>query len=444
MDVGARRGLPRALLVVIRPFQAFLATSSASGIVLLAATIAAMLWANSRFEDLHHRIFHGHAAISAYGRTLDWPLHAWINDAAMAIFFFLVGMEIKRELVVGELRTFRRALLPGIAALGGMIVPAAIYMLLNRGGPGERGWGIPMATDIAFALGCLAVLRGRVAPSLSVFLTALAIFDDLGAIVVIAIFYGHGVQLGWLAVAGLVSLLLVALNRIGVRTPLPYAVVGVVLWYVVLRSGIHATIAGVIAGLAIPARAEHHPRETVEELEGELARLKTAYCELGDDDEGNAALRAIEAHLERMQPPLNRLTHVLHAPVAFGIVPLFALANAGISFAHMGKSDLLSPVAVGVALGLLLGKPIGVFLFTFAAVKLRLGPMPEGATYRQVLGIAILAGIGFTMSLFISGLAFADAPRLGEAAKIGILAGSAASAIIGMALLRFGKPSLRA
>jgi NhaA family Na+:H+ antiporter len=439
MARGSPRGLPRALLVVIRPFQAFLATSSASGIALLAATVLAMAWANSRFEWLHHRLFEGRAAIAIGSHRLDWPLHAWINDAAMAVFFFLVGMEIKRELVVGELRTFRRALLPAIAALGGMIVPAAIYAVVNRGGPGAPGWGIPMATDIAFALGCIAVVKGRVAPSLSVFLTALAIFDDLGAILVIAVFYGQGVQLGWLAFAGALSLLLVLLNRTGVRSPWAYAIVGVALWYIVFRSGIHATIAGVVAGLAIPARAERHPRDTVEELEGELARLRVAYCDRGDDDEGNAALRAIEAHLERMQPPLNRLTHGLHAPVAFVIVPLFALANAGISFAHMGRAELLSPVAVGVAAGLVVGKPIGVFLFTFLAVKLRLGPMPEGASYRQILGIAILAGIGFTMSLFISELAFAHAPTLNESAKLGILAGSTVSALVGIALLRAGK-----
>lgn len=427
------------LVVVIRPFQAFLRTSSAGGIALLAATVLAMAWANSRFEASHHGIFEGRATLGIYGHELDWPVHAWINDAAMAVFFFLVGMEIKRELVVGELRTFRRALLPAIAALGGMIVPAAIYAFVNRGGPGAPGWGIPMATDIAFALGCIAVVKGRVAPSLSVFLTALAIFDDLGAILVIAVFYGQGVQLGYLAAAFAVALLLLILNRAHVRTPWAYAIVGVVLWYVVLRSGIHATIAGVVAGLAIPARAERHPKETVEDLEAELARLRVAYCEQGDDDEGNAALRAIEAHLERMQPPLNRLTHGLHAPVAFGIVPLFALANAGISFAHTGKAELVSPVAVGVALGLVLGKPIGVFLFTYLAVKLRLGPMPEGATHRQVLGIAILAGIGFTMSLFISSLAFAEHPPLVEAAKIGILAGSTVSALVGIALLRSGK-----
>jgi NhaA family Na+:H+ antiporter len=249
------------------------------------------------------------------------------------------------------------------------------------------------------------------------------------------------VHLGYLALAGAITLLLVLLNRAQVRTPWAYAIVGVVLWYVVLRSGIHATIAGVVSGLAIPARAERHPKDTVEDLEGQLQRLRAAYCEQGDDDEGNAALRAIEAHLERMQPPLNRLTHGLHAPVAFGIVPLFALANAGISFAHMGKAELLSPVAVGVGLGLVLGKPIGVFLFTWLAVKLRLGPMPEGATHRQVLGIAILAGIGFTMSLFISALAFTNAPALNEAAKVGILAGSTVSALLGIALLRSGTPS---
>jgi NhaA family Na+:H+ antiporter len=439
MDRKTPLPLPRALVVVIRPFQVFLRTSSASGIVLLLATIVAMVWANSRFAGVHEAIFGSPLAVQIGNVQLHWPVHHWINDGAMAVFFFLVGMEIKRELVVGELRTFGRAILPAIAALGGMIVPAAIYYALNREGPGKPGWGIPMATDIAFALGCISVVRGRVAPSLAVFLTALAIFDDLGAILVIALFYGHSVSVTYLAVAGAITLLLVLLNLFGVRSPYPYFLVGIALWYVVLRSGIHATVAGVVAGLCIPARAGKHPKDVLDDLDKEVDHLRTALAgEEDDDDEGNAALRAIERHLEDVQPPLNRLTNGLHAPVSFGIVPLFALANAGIVFRGITVADLTSGVSVGVMLGLFFGKPLGVFLFTGLGVGLRISPKPAGATWREIFGISVLAGIGFTMSLFISGLAFARGPQLNELAKIGILIASTSSAAVGLLFLMSG------
>lgn len=433
--------LPKALVVVMRPFQAFFRASSASGIVLLVATLLAMIWANSPWAELHHRVFGAEGALRVARFSLDAPVHWWIDDALMAIFFFLVGMEIKRELVVGELRTFRRAILPAIAALGGMLVPAAIFFAFNRHGAGRPGWGIPMATDIAFALGCIAVVRGRVPTSLAVFLTALAIFDDLGAILVIAVFYGQGVHWLWLAAGAAATLVLVLMNLFGVRSPLPYALVGIVLWYLVLRSGIHATIAGVVLGLTIPSRGVRHPREVIGEIEGEIDRLRAALQGEEDEDEGNAALREIEARLEDVQPPLNRLAHGLEAPVSFLIVPLFALANAGIALSHVGRHDLVSPVTLGVALGLLLGKPIGVFLFTVVAVKLGIAPRPEGSNLRQLFGISILAGIGFTMSLFISGLAFAANPELQDAAKLGIVAASTLSAVVGILVLRLGNAS---
>jgi NhaA family Na+:H+ antiporter len=299
-----------------------------------------------------------------------------------------------------------------------------------------------MATDIAFALGCISVVRGRVAPSLAVFLTALAIFDDLGAILVIALFYGQAVQTSFIAIAGAITLVLILLNLFGVRSPYPYFLVGIALWYVVLRSGIHATVAGVVAGLCIPARAHKHPKDVLGELETEVEHLRSALAteagEEDDDDEGNAALRAIERHLEDVQPPLNRLTNGLHAPVSFAIVPLFALANAGIAFGGLAAADVASGVSVGVALGLFFGKPIGVFLFTWLGVAARISPKPDGSTWREIFGIAILAGIGFTMSLFISALAFNGAPALNERAKIGILIASTASAIVGLAFLFAG------
>jgi NhaA family Na+:H+ antiporter len=319
-----------------------------------------------------------------------------------------------------------------------MIVPAAIYYALNREGPGKPGWGIPMATDIAFALGCISVVKGRVAPSLAVFLTALAIFDDLGAILVIAVFYGQSVSVTFLAIGGAITLLLILLNLFGVRSPYPYFIVGIALWYVVLRSGIHATVAGVVAGMCIPARASKHPKEVLGEIEVEVERLRHALAgEEDDDDEGNAALRAIEAHLEAVQPPLNRLTNGLHAPVSFGIVPLFALANAGIVFSGVTVADLTSGVSSGVMLGLFFGKPIGVFLFTALGVGLRISPKPAGATWREIFGISVLAGIGFTMSLFISGLAFTHGP-LHELSKIGILIASTSSAAVGLLFLMTG------
>jgi len=445
MDRKPPLPLPRALVVVIRPFQVFLRTSSASGVALLFATVIAMVWANSRFASIHHSVFGSPLAVQIGNIKLHWPVHEWINDGAMAVFFFLVGMEIKRELVVGELRTFRRAVLPAIAALGGMLVPAAIYFALNRHGLAKAGWGIPMATDIAFALGCIAVVRGRVAPSLAVFLTALAIFDDVGAILVIAVFYGQAVQMSFIAIAGAITLLMILFNLFGVRSPYPYFLIGIALWYVVMRSGIHPTVAGVVAGMCIPARASKHPKDVLGELENEVEHLRTALAgEEDDDDEGNAALRAIEEHLEDVQPPLNRLANGLHAPVSFIIVPLFALANAGIVFRATHKADLASGVSLGVTLGLFFGKPIGVFLFTWLGVAARISPKPDGATWREIFGIAILAGIGFTMSLFISGLAFEQGPELHERAKIGILVASTASALVGLLFLLSGPRRIKA
>jgi NhaA family Na+:H+ antiporter len=424
--------LPKALLVVIRPFQAFFRTSVAGGIVLLLATVIALALASSRWASTYEAFFAQPLSIRLGARVVDWPLRHWINDALMTVFFFLVGMEIKRELVVGELRTFGRAVLPAIAALGGMIVPAAIYALVNRGGAGARGWGIPMATDIAFALGCVALVGNRVATSLGVFLTALAIFDDLGAIVVIAVFYGHDVSLAALGAAGAIVLVLVAMNRFGARNPLAYAAVGVALWIAVLGSGIHATIAGVILGLCIPARPAKAPKAILADLNRELDTLCTT--DENGEEEG-AAVAAIERHLEAVQPPLDRIVHALHGWVAFAIVPLFALANAGIALRDVALADVASKVSVGVALGLFFGKQLGIFAFTAVAVRAGISPKPEGATWKQIYGIAVLGGIGFTMSLFVSGLAFGGGDALGEQAKVGILIGSGTSAVVGLALL---------
>ncbi len=346
----------------------------------------------------------------------------------MTFFFFVVGMEIKRELVKGELRTFARAALPAIAALGGMVVPAAIYHAVARGTAAQPGWGIPMATDIAFALGCMALIRTRVPASLFVFLTALAIFDDLGAIVVIAVFYGGSIDLVALGAAGALTLTLVALSRGGVQRALPYALLGVALWMALLKSGLHATLAGVILGLTIPAEAPRTSGDVLDDLDAALDSLRRAVRTQGTD---NTALAAIERHLESVQAPLDRFVHGLHGAVAFGVVPVFAIANAGISLS--GGASLTSPASMGSFLGLVIGKPVGVFGATWLAVRTGLAPKPTGASWREVWGVAMLSGIGFTMSLFVDALAFGGNQPLEDGAKVGVLVGSVVSAVAGMA-----------
>ena len=426
--------VPRVLRAALRPFQAFFRTQTSSSILLLAATGAAFAWANSRWSESYHHLLEQVIAIQVFGHALSWPLHHWVNDALMAVFFFVVGMEIKRELVLGELAEVRRAILPAIAAAGGMAVPAAIFLIWNSSGPGARGWGVPVATDIAFALGCLAVLRGRVPPSLGVFLTALAIFDDLGAILIIALFYGGTVNVEAIAVVGGLVVALVVLNRYGVRRAWPYLVLGVALWVAFLASGLHATLAGVVLGLCIPARPRRAP-DDIAPLVVDLGRLIDWQPGLGHQL-GAQAEQVLEAHLADTQAPLDRLLHALHPWVAFGVVPVFALANAGVELANASIAVVTQSVTVGVALGLFLGKQVGIFLATFLAVKLRICPMPSEATWRQVHGIAVLGGIGFTMSLFIGALALGEYPELATQAKVGILLGSATSAIVGLALLR--------
>jgi NhaA family Na+:H+ antiporter len=366
----------------------FIGSEASGGIVLMASAILALVIANS---PLAHTYF---AVLGAHVGGLS-VLH-WINDALMAVFFLIVGLEIKRELLTGQLSTWPQRILPGVAALGGMAAPAAIYLFFNAGSAATaRGWAIPAATDIAFSLGVLALLGSRVPLSLKVFLTALAIIDDLGAVVVIALFYTSEVNGAALGGAGIVIALLVALNLTGVSRLLPYLILGPVLWYVVLRSGIHATVAGVALALTVPLAVS---RKT------------------GDS-------------------PLIRLEHSLHPWVTFGIVPLFGLANAGVSFAGLTPASLLEPVPLGVAAGLFVGKQIGVFGLSLAAIRLGFATLPQGASVRQLYGVALLCGIGFTMSLFIGLLAFPDSLPLQDAVKLGVIVGSGLSAVAGAVLL---------
>ncbi len=419
------------LFALVRPFQRFFRTQAASGIFLMFTAAVAMVWANSRWSHAYHDLFHTRLQVELGGRGLSWTIHHWINDGLMTLFFFVVGMEIKRELVHGELRTLSRAALPLLAALGGMVVPATIYYAVARGTEAQAGWGIPMATDIAFALGCMALIRARVPASLFVFLTALAIFDDLGAIVVIAIFYGGTLDTSALAAALVLTLTLVGLSRGGVQRALPYGILGVALWMALLKSGLHATLAGVILGLTIPATAPRAAGDVLEDLDAALDSLRRAARTQGTD---NTALATIERHLESVQAPLDRFVNGLHGTVAFAVVPIFAVANAGISLSS--GASLMAPASLGSFLGLVVGKPVGVFGATWLAVRLGLAPRPTGATWREIFGVTMLSGIGFTMSLFVDSLAFGGDLPLEDGAKIGVLVGSLVSATGGMIMLR--------
>ena len=374
--------------------QQFLALESAGGIVLGAAAAVALILANSPFGSLYARFLDLPMAVQVGGFLLKKPLLLWINDGLMAVFFLLVGLEVKREVLEGGLSERSRAVLPVLAAIGGMIVPAAIYVMLNWGdAQALRGWAIPTATDIAFALGVLSLLGPRVPPSLRIFLLAVAIIDDLGAILIIAIFYTGGVSWVALALAGGGILALVAFNLTGVTERAPYILGGIFLWVCVLKSGIHATLAGVVVGMAVPLRTM------------------------------------------RAGSPLIRLEHDLHPWVAFGVLPAFAFANAGVTLAGITMAELVHPVELGVVFGLIIGKPLGIAASVWAATRFGLAKLPEDAEWRQIYGLALLTGIGFTMSLFIGGLAF-PAEGYNVDIRIGVLIGSLFSAVCGYLLLR--------
>jgi NhaA family Na+:H+ antiporter len=428
---------------VISPFARFARTESSGGIVLIAATIIAIAWANSPWGGAYEHLWETPLTIGGDGWGLRYPLHYWINDGLMAVFFFLVGLEIKREFLVGELASLKRAALPIAAAFGGMIVPAIFYTLLNVGGPGEAGWGIPMATDIAFALGVLALLGPRIPLSLKVFLAALAIVDDLGAVLVIAVFYTDTIN--WSAL-GLAFLLLAGLgvaNRMQARSPLIYVLVGIVVWVAFLKSGVHATVAGVLLAMTIPARTRIDTAEFL--VRGR--RILDYFDAAGVEGRGvltnkaqQAAIQEMENACEGAQAPLQRIEHELHHWVAFGIIPLFALANAGVHLGGNLGSAFSDRVTLGIILGLVIGKPIGISLFAWLAVKSGIAALPGTVTWRAIRGVSLLGGIGFTMSLFIAGLAFPGAPQLNADAKIGIFVASLIAGIAGYVVLRGFKP----
>ncbi|MEX2186190.1 MAG: Na+/H+ antiporter NhaA [Pirellulales bacterium] len=434
-DAGDRLSLPKEPVhKVIAPIARFLHIQSASGVVLLLATVAALIMANGESAEAVHHFWMMPIAIQIGSFSLDLTLEHWVNDALMAIFFFVVGLEVKRELVLGELREVRKAALPIAAALGGMLAPAAIYLALQGGRPGERGWGIPMATDIAFVVGCMAVLGDRVPHGLRVMLLSLAIVDDIGAILVIAIAYTDHLNSNWL-LAALVGLIVIHLfARIGVRSFGPYVLIGSFVWLAVHESGIHATIAGVALGLMTPARS-YINRGIFNELLERVSHLVQ-----GDDWDAEPhkadKVRRLQWAARETLSPLEYLEGTLHPWVAFAIMPIFALANAGVVF---DAQQLTDPVAVAVAVGLLVGKPLGIVAFCYLFVRLGVAALPSGVNWGMIVAGGCLSGIGFTMALFIANLALH--PSMLSAGKIGVLCGSTAAAVIGMAMfLMLPKP----
>jgi NhaA family Na+:H+ antiporter len=385
---------------VIAPVQEFINTEVLRGLALLAAAVLALAWANSPWDRSYFDLVHHRLAIDGAVFHIDETLQHWVNQALMTIFFFVVGLEIKRELVKGELRGFDRAALPVFAALGGMVVPAAIYFAINAGGSGAHGWAIPMATDLAFALGLLALIGSRVSPQLRIFLLALAIADDIGAIIIIAVFYSGQIEVDSLAIAAAVFALIFAMNRMRIQSVIPYLFAGICAWVAVYESGVPGTIAGVILGLMTPAHVPNYLR--------------------GADD---------------AKAPLDRLEHLLHPYSSFLIVPIFALVNTGVSLSpgRLGDS-LTSSIALGIIFGHLIGKPIGISAACWIAVRLRLSTLPRNTTWAEIAGVGMLAGVGFVVALFVNELAF-DSETLLESGKIGILAGSLIAGTLGLLAL---------
>ena len=419
---------------VLATAQSFIRIEAASGVVLLLASIAAMVWANSPWNDAYFDLWHTHISVDASILNINLDLREWVNDGLMTIFFFLVGLEIKREMAHGELSSPRRALLPAAAALGGMVAPALIYSVFNLGGDGARGWGVPMATDIAFAVGVLSLLSRRVPFNVKIFLLALAIADDIGAILVIAFFYTTDMNFLALGIAALTLLTIGAFNRAGVRSVNIYFVLGAIMWIGMLESGIHATLTGVMLGLLAPATHFYNPATFADAAEDLVGRFRLAH-QAQNIEAQEAILAQVEDLSQGTEAPLDRLERSLHPWVSFGIVPLFALANAGVYVSgEVAEAAIQSPVSQGVAFGLLFGKPLGIFLFTFLAVKLRLGEMPPGTTWMHILGVGMLGGIGFTVSLLVTGLAFENA-ALADEAKLGVLCGSIVAGALGFVFL---------
>lgn len=425
-------------------FQKFFHSSLAGGVVLISCTVIALVLSHiPSTADWFHEIWETRIVVGVGDWAIDHTLKEWINDALMAVFFFVVGLEIKREIVAGELSTMKQATLPIAAAIGGMLVPAGIYMLFNAGNAATfNGWGIPMATDIAFALGILSIFSKKVPLSLKIFLTALAVVDDLGAIIVIAIFYSSTINLVMIALAVALLLVLFTLNKAGVLQMKWYLLPSIVIWIAFLHSGIHATIAGVLIAIMIPVRSKFHKSyflHTTAKLTAQFSKCNQAGLPVLRNEKQHEILQNIRVLTRNTIPPVMRLEHALHPAVTFFIMPIFALANAGVVVSMADLPQLWSDQGLGIQLGLVLGKPIGIVLASFIVIKLGMAIMPNGATWKSIIGVGFLGGVGFTMSIFIDMLAFpAGSPEINYG-KMAILLGSLFAAIIGAIILSSSK-----
>jgi len=428
----------------MRPLEEFVHKETSSGIILLLAVVAAMILANSPYLELYDHLLHTSLTIGVPGFSLSYSLHHWINDGLMALFFFVVGLEVKREILIGELSILRQALLPIAMAIGGMIMPALFYLFFNQSGEAVNGWGIPMATDIAFALGIVALLGSRVSPSLIALLLAVAIVDDLGAVMVIAAFYTETIHFFSLLLAAASFLFLVFINLAGIRHPLPYIVLGGLMWLAMMKSGVHATLAGVLTALTIPARSSLPSQLFADHLSTLTARFQSQISASQENPRFNVLrnaekqriLQSMEDSIHHMESPLQRIEHSMHGWVAFIIVPIFAFANAGIPIDMSSLPEILSQgLTLGILAGLIGGKTVGITLACWLTVKSGLSRLPKDVTPIQIVAIALLAGIGFTMSIFIATLAFAGNNQLLLSAKIGILVASLLAGIGGYFLL---------
>jgi len=433
---SARRAVPTAQAATERALetlQRFLHIEAVSGIVLLAAAAVALIWANSPVADSYHHLWHLPVSVGVGSFTVSQTLHFWINDGLMTAFFLVVGMEIRREIHEGALSDARQALLPVAAAAGGVIAPALIYLALNTDPARAHGWAVPTATDIAFAVGVLALLGRAIPANLRVFLLALAIIDDVIAVLIIAVFYSGGLDLAGFGVAGLGMVMVLVLQRIGIGAALPYVVPGALVWGGLLMTGAHPTLAGVVLGLMTPVRSRPMREDPVEAVSRIASELRDNDAVTANNERSlTRPLQQLSLARREILPPVVRVQAALHPWVSYGIMPLFALANAGVS---LGSVDLAAPgplrVLLGVALALVIGKPLGIVAVTWITVRLRLGRLPDGVSWGGVFLIGLLGGIGFTMSIFIAMLAYSDDGLL-NAAKLGVLAGSLAAALLGL------------
>lgn len=420
---------------ILTPFEEFIDRQTTSGFLLMCMAVLALVLANGPLASAYEHVVHTLISLNIGSWALEMTLHHWINDGLMALFFFVVGLELKRELLVGELAKPRNAVLPIAAAMGGMVVPALIYFAINPQGGAAAGWGIPMATDIAFAIGVLALLASRVPKTLITFLVALAIVDDLGAVMVIAVFYTDTIALGPLAATGGLFALLLAFNLGGIRNTIPYFIVAVLMWYALQQSGVHATLAGIMGALSVPATPKYDPARFSEHVRGLMKRFDASH-QPGKSIMTNVELRAVVQALENgvhsVEAPLQRLEHIWHMPVAYLVIPIFALANAGIPLASGSLGETLThPVMLGVSLGLVLGKFIGITGASWLVLKLGVAELPKDTRFTQIAGVSLLAGIGFTMSIFVAELSFGGREDLLLMAKTGILAASLLAGVAG-------------